>query len=78
MIYIDYNWVSSRWQCSVDLYKSRKQTAPKEKTHTKLYKNAEYTKAKIQSKKKKTNRKRIVMDIASYELCNVPRNSVRV
>jgi len=43
------NWVSSRWQWSVDLYKNRKETAQNEKQYTKQYKKhkgTEYTKEK--------------------------------
>jgi len=42
IILIDYNWVSSRWQCSVDLYKNRKQTATKE-NNTQNYTKAQNT-----------------------------------
>jgi len=31
MIFIYCNWVSTRWQWSVDLYKHRKETTQKEK-----------------------------------------------
>jgi len=33
------NWVSTRWQWPVDLYKYRKETTKKKKPYTKQYKN---------------------------------------
>jgi len=38
-IFIYCNWVSTRWQCSVDWYESRKERAQKERQYTKQYKN---------------------------------------
>jgi hypothetical protein len=51
-IFVYCNWVSTRWQWSVDLCKHRKEAAQKEKQYIK-YKNTEYTKqkTKIQNKK---------------------------
>jgi len=34
-----WNWISTWWQGSVDLYKNRQETAQKEKQYTKHYKN---------------------------------------
>jgi len=51
MIFIYCNWVSTRWQWSVDLYKNRKETAQKEKQYI-IYKNTEYTKYKKKYKTK--------------------------
>ena len=39
IIIIYCNWVSIRWQWSVDLYKNRKETAQKEKQYTEQFKN---------------------------------------
>ena len=54
-IYFIYcNWVSCRWQRSVDFYKTRKETAQKVKQYTKQYKtHTEYAKwkTKVQNKK---------------------------
>jgi len=56
MIFIDCNWVSTRWQWSVDLYKNRKETASymqKEKQYTEQYKNNTQTQ-NTQNIRKKT------------------------
>ena len=39
MLFIDCDWVSTRWQWSVNLYKIRKETAKMEKQYTKKYQN---------------------------------------
>jgi len=59
MIFIYCNWVSARWQWSVDLYKNRKETAQKEKQYKKIQKHRIH---KIEDKnaKRKTNTKRIL------------------
>ena len=45
--FIYCNWLPTRWQWLVDLYKKRKETAIyKEKQYTKHYKNTEHTKWK--------------------------------
>jgi len=42
MIFIDCSWVSTRWQWSVNLYKSRKETAVyKRRNDKKQYQNTE-------------------------------------
>jgi len=56
-LFIYCNWVSTRWQWSVDLYENRKETAQKEKRYTKQYKNKEYTKQKKVQNKKQTYKK---------------------
>jgi len=43
-LFINCNWVSTRWQWWVDLYKNGKETAQKEKQYTKDTQNTEYTK----------------------------------
>jgi len=61
MIFIYCNWISTRWQWSVDLYKNRKETAIYKKRNSrptqKIQKNTEYTKYK-------TNIKRIFKNIS--------------
>ena len=44
MIFIYCNWVSTRWQWSVDSYKNGRETAQKEEQYTKQYKNKQNTK----------------------------------
>jgi len=47
LVFIYCNWVSTRRQWSVDLYKYRKETAiyvQKQRQYTKQYKNTEHTK----------------------------------
>ena len=44
MIFIDCNWISTRWERSVILYKNGEETALKEKQYTQQYKNTGYTK----------------------------------
>ena len=46
MIFIDSNWVSTRWQWSVDLCKNGKETAQKEKQY-------KYTEHKMENKNTK-------------------------
>jgi len=57
MVVIDCNWVSSRWQCSVDLWKNRKQTEPKEKTTHKTIQKHRIHKIENKNTKQKINRK---------------------
>ena len=59
MILIYCNWISTRWQCSVDFYKNRKATTQKEKQFTKQYKNTESQ--NTQNRKQKDSHKMNVM-----------------
>jgi hypothetical protein len=60
MIFICCNWVSTRWQWSVDLYQNRKEHKRDtiHKTVQKQYKNTEYTKWKTKDTKQKINIKK--------------------
>jgi len=51
MIFIYCNWVSVRWQLSVDLYKNRKEKAQKEKQYTTQYKTKKKHKKNIKNHK---------------------------
>jgi len=50
MLFIYSNWISTRWQWSIDLYKNRKDTVQNEKQYTKLYKKYKGTEHKTENK----------------------------
>jgi len=56
-IFIYCNWVYTRWQWSVDLYKNKREAAQKDKQYKEQYKITKYTKQKteLQNKKRKKN-----------------------
>jgi len=60
MIFNYCNWVSTRWQWSVDLYKNRIETAQKEQQYTKIQKQYNITKYTKQKTKLQNNIKRIL------------------
>ena len=53
--FIDCNWVSTRWQWSVNLCKNRKETAQKEKIQKTIQNNAKNTKYNAKNKHKNNN-----------------------
>jgi len=64
MIFIYCNWVSHRWQRSVDLYKNRKETVIYKRRNNTQNRNTEYTKQKIKKQNKITNIQRILKDVS--------------
>jgi hypothetical protein len=65
-MFIYCNWVSTRWQPTVNLYKNKKETPiyTKGETMHKTIKNTEYTKQKSNIKNKKTNIETILKNIS--------------
>jgi len=55
LLYHYCNWVSTRWQPSVNLYKNRKETAQKKKQDTKQYKKHRIHKTENKHQNKKAN-----------------------
>ena len=66
MIFTYWNWVSTRWQWSVNLYKNRKETAiyKKEAMHKTMQSKHRIHKIENRHKNKKTNITRILKIIS--------------
>jgi hypothetical protein len=69
MLFIYSNWISTRWQWSVDLYKNRKETAQNEKQYTKNIKNTKTQ--NIQNRKQKYKTKNIPRTYKEYNKTSV-------
>jgi hypothetical protein len=57
MIFIYFNWVSTRWQQSAVFYKNRKETAQNEKQYSKQYKTVQEQNAQNRKQKYETKNK---------------------
>ena len=83
-LFIHCNWVSTRWQWSVKLYKNseRDSYVQKEKQYTKQYKSTEYTKYKTNIRNKKTDIKtcttghKMHVECWTLQYCQVLKSSM--